>query len=171
MNTPLYMEKVNHPITFELSGADPDDDIWPTAQKMDQTSGVVLLSSNRGTITPNSRNPFEQEWTQETIHESIRACRERGLVAGAIVAARPLLGSGNDWKVKSHVYWGIITNLNTFIPGQVYTAYAPITVRWFVPENHMNKSVDRVFPVDLYLIHSAISDATIEAKMLAQQHD
>ena len=164
MNTPIYMEKVNHPITFEINGEDPDDDVWPPAEQR----GVVILNGGQDKITPNSRNPFEQEWTMESIHESIRACRERGLIPGAIVAARPLLGSGNDWKVKSYVYWGIITSLNTYIPGQVYTAYAPITLRWFVPDNHMNKAVDRVFPVDLYLIHAALTDDAVEAKMRAQ---
>lgn len=157
----LFKEKINHPVTFDLPPEDLDDDIWPPAERASQGSGEVII--------PNSRNPHEQPWTQETIHESIRICRERGFVTGAIVAARPLLGSGNDWKVKSAVYWGIVTSLNTFIPGQLYTAYAPITVRWFIPANHMNCSEDKLFPSDLYLIHAALSEEVVTAKMVAQQ--
>lgn len=165
----LFKEKINHPVTFDLSSEDEDEDVWPVAERAQQGTGMVVLSSRNETIIPNSRNPHEQPWTQETIHESIRICRERGFVTGAIVAARPLLGSGNDWKVKSAVYWGIVTSLNTFIPGQLYNAYAPITVRWFIPANHMNCSEDKLFPSDLYLIHAALSEEVVTAKMVAQQ--
>src|ERR1044072_4809367 len=106
----LYMEKINHPITFEtkepedaLHMADPDDDIWPTAQP---SRGVVVFGRHPGDVS------VPPQWDEKSIHQSIRICRERGLVPGAIVAAKPLLGSGNDWKVKSFVYWGVVTGLN-----------------------------------------------------------
>ena len=158
----LFMEKVNHPVVFELDAQDPDDDIWPKEEPASRGNGTII-------ILPSSRNPHEQPWTQETIHECIGICRKRGLIPGAIVAARPLLGSGNDWKVKSFVYWGVIESLNTFIPGQVYTAYAPISVRWIQPSNHNNRVVDKLFPADLYLIHAALTEETIQQKMKAQQ--
>ena len=168
-----FNEKVNIPIAFEIDPTDPDDDIWPKAQSALPERGVVLLGHNGGTSEgfARDRNPHNKvEWNQETIHESIRICREKGFVPGAIVAARPLLGSGNDWKVKSYVYWGIVTALNTYIPGQTYLAYAPLMIRWFVPTNHYNRTEDRLFPSDLYLIHAALTEGTITNKMLEQQH-
>ena len=167
----ILMEKINHPITFEmdsLHAEDPDDDIWPTPQRMPER-GVVLLNAPRSEPVVPASPPGQ--WTEATIHQTIRICRERGFVPGAIVASRPLLGSGLDWKVKSFVYWGVIVSLHTYIPGQVYDSYAPSGVRWFVPSNHNNRTEDRLFPGDLYLLHAAMTEETITNKMKQQQDD
>ena len=172
----VYQEKVNIPITFELESKDEsdiDDDIWPVAERANAAlpdRGVVLLThhqrSNGGTIiTPRD----EVEWNQETIHNSIRLCREMGFTQGAIVAPRPLLGSGSDWKVKLPCYWGVIMSMNTYIPGQTYKVFAPLVVRWFVPGNHSGYVEARLFPYDLYLIHRAVTEEEIVAKMKEQQ--
>ena len=158
----LGMEKINHPITFDLSPEDPDDEI-PLHNSSLPERGVVLLPS-----APNVGNTVE--WNQDTIHQAIRLCRERGMVPGAIVAKRPLLGdNGAAWKVKSHSYWGIITNISTYIPGQLYNAYAPLTVRWFQPMNHQNRYEDKLFAGDLYLIHAALTEEALNSKMEAQK--
>ena len=164
----LFNEKVNHPVVFEVDALhqeDPDDDIWPPNRQL-PSRGVVVFGNHvtEPVVTPNM-------WNEQTIHQSVRLCRDRGFVPGAIVAAKPLLGSGNDWKVKSFVYWGIITSLNTYIPGQVYNVYAPITVRWLQASNHNNRVEDKLFPADLYLIHAALTEETIIAKMQQQQQD
>lgn len=163
----LLKEKVNIPITFELDSPDKDeDDGWPTPERSPRLPerGVMLLSDHR------SRQRLDDKvWDQQTIHESISACREMGFTPGAIVAPRPLLGSGSDWKVKLPVYWGVITSLNTYIPGQQYQVYAPITVKWLVPSNHANYVEAKLFPFDLYLLHKALSDDEIAAKMKDQQ--
>lgn len=169
---PIFKEKINHPIEFDLKPADDDedDDIWPPYQRKDyhtQGSGVVLLPGSGDRINKNPNT--ETDWDQAKIHASIAACKEAGFVQGAIVAHRPLLASGNDWKVKLPVYWGFITSLNTYIPGQQYKVYAPIHVRWFVPSNHANYVEEKLFPGDLYLIHAALSEEAIVAKMKAQQ--
>ena len=92
------------------------------------------------------------------------------MVPGAIVAKRPLAGdTGAEWKVKSHSYWGIITAVSTYIPGQLYKAYAPLTVRWFQPMNHQNRYDDKLFAGDLYLIHAALTEEALKQKMEAQK--
>ena len=169
----VYQEKVNIPITFELESKDIDDDIWPGARRANAAlpdRGVVLLTHQevrgpRTIITPRD----EVEWNQETIHNSIRMCREMGFTQGAIVAPRPLLGSGSDWKVKLPCYWGVIMSMNTYIPGQTYKVFAPLVVRWFVPGNHSGYVEARLFPYDLYLIHRAVTEEEIVAKMKEQQ--
>ena len=168
----VYQEKVNIPITFELESKDIDDDIWPVEERAATLPdrGVVLLThqernGSRTIITPKD----EVEWNQETIHNSIRLCREMGFTQGAIVAPRPLLGSGSDWKVKLPCYWGVIMSMNTYIPGQTYKVFAPLVVRWFVPGNHSGYVEARLFPYDLYLIHRAVTEEEIVAKMKEQQ--
>lgn len=166
---PIFNEKINIPVVFEMPSPDEeeDDNIWPPYNQTRPTSGVVLLPGSGDRL---SRNPHtETDWDQAKIHASIAACKDAGFVQGAIVAHRPLLASGNDWKVKLPVYWGLITSLNTYIPGQIYKAYAPIMVRWFVPTNHANYVEEKLFPGDLYLIHAALSEEAIVAKMKAQQ--
>ena len=168
----VYKEKVNIPITFEINSDDPDDDIWPTAERAAALPerGVVLLTHQERNGARTIISPVdEMEWNQQTIHDSIRMCKEMGFVQGAVVAPRPLLGSGSDWKVKLPVYWGIITSLNTYIPGQTYKVFAPIQVRWLVPGNHSGYMETKLFPYDLYLIHAALSEEAIVAKMKAQQ--
>ena len=172
----IYQEKVNIPITFELESkdeSDMDDDIWPVAERANAAlpdRGVVLLTHQKrnGPRTIISRSD-EIEWNQETIHNSIRVCREMGFTQGAIVAPRPLLGSGSDWKVKLPCYWGVIMSMNTYIPGQTYKVFAPLVVRWFVPSNHSGSVETRLFPYDLYLIHRAVTEEEIVAKMKEQQ--
>lgn len=169
----LFKEKINHPIEFTVNPVEDevDDDIWPTAERADyhtRGSGVIMLPGSGDRLSRT--NPHtETEWTQQKIHECITAAKAAGFVQGAIVAHRPLLASGNDWKVKLPVYWGLITSLNTYIPGQQYKVYAPIMVRWFVPSNHANYVEEKLFPGDLYLIHAALSEESIVAKMKAQQ--
>ena len=168
----VYKEKVNIPITFEINSDDPDDDIWPVAQRAESSrgNGVVLLTHHEARGDRTIISPADEvEWNQQTIHDSIRLCKEMGFVQGAVVAPRPLLGSGSDWKVKLPVYWGIITSLNMYIPGQTYKAFAPIHVRWLVPGNHSGYVETKLFPYDLYLIHAALSEEAIVAKMKAQQ--
>lgn len=165
------MERINHPVTFELDSlheADPDDDIWPPATRMPERGVVVLGHTPRSDpVVPANA----VQWDEQSIHQAVRLSRERGFVPGAIVAAKPLLGSGMDWKVKTFVHWGVVISLHTYIPGQAYTVYAPIEVRWFVPQNHTGRVTDKLFPADLYLIHSALTEETITAKMKQQQED
>lgn len=162
----LGMEKINHPIAFDLSPEDEDDEI-PFGNSNLPERGVVLLTHHEQRGTPNVGNV---EWNQDTIHQAIRLCRERGMVPGAIVAKRPLLGdNGAAWKVKSHSYWGIITAISTYIPGQLYHAYAPLTVRWFQAMNHQNRYEDKLFAGDLYLIHAALTEEALNSKMEAQK--
>lgn len=165
------MEKINHPVVFEVDALhqeDPDDDIWPPATRVPER-GVVLLN-----VRPRSEPVVPAnavQWDEQSIHQAVRLSRERGFVPGAIVAAKPLLGSGQDWKVKTFVHWGVVISLHTYIPGQAYRVYAPIEVKWFVPQNHTGRVSDKLFPADLYLIHSALTEETITAKMKQQQED
>jgi len=154
-------ERINAPIVFETQAPEPEKferEYTPASQG----NGVILLP-NRGVHSNNAI-----VWDQQAIHNAIMLSKNRGFNVGAVVAMRALPGSGMEWKAKAPYYWGIVTALNYYIPGNTPEGYAPITVRWLDKDKHNGITEEKLFPGLLYLIHAPLTEEALDSKLKTQ---
>lgn len=90
-------------------------------------------------------------------------CRENRMLPGAVVTNRTNM-TGSMWRMSSHFYWGIVTNLKQY---DVFDDKM-VQVRWFVPNNHGNMEMETLSPHDLVIIYQAYEDKELTAMIDTQ---